>query len=285
MNIMDTPSDQIIRRYLKRWPVAAFLLAEMPLTTFSLSSPQTGTDYQIMVEAPEAADEPGPWPAVLFMDGDEVFEYAVNVYRELRASNAVPPVLLVGVGYGLSPMAFGDWTNFTFTKSANKRLRDYTATQMQTEPESGGANDFVAFLTDTLLPELARRYSVDSTACGLAGHSLGSLAVIHALLHAKPVFTRFLASAPSLWWDDRSPLKQIATRRENSPNLSAKLYLSIGADDALDMTGDFTLLEQQLSENPFDGLELIVRRIPQRDHYNVIEEAFREGLLNLFSHP
>ena len=93
----------------------------------------------------------------------------------------MPPVLLVGVGYGSIPLAFGDWTTFTFTKSANKRLRLYTATQMQTEPESGGVNDFVAFLTDTLLPELAQRYTMHRTACGLAGHSLGSLAVIHAL--------------------------------------------------------------------------------------------------------
>ena len=253
------------------------------MATFSLKSPQTGTDYRIYVEAPETADEPGPWPAMLFMDGDDEFKFAVAVYRELRASNAVPPLLLVGVGYGAIPMPFGDWTTFTYTKSANKRLRDYTATPMATEPESGGAHAFVAFLTDTLLPELARRHPVRSAACGLAGHSLGSLAVIHALFHAKPVFTRFLASAPSLWWDDRTPLKQIATRRESSPKLFAKLFLSVGLDDTPSMTGDFTLLEQQLVSNPFDGLELTIRRFPQRDHYNVIVDAFREGLVKLFA--
>ena len=195
----------------------------------------------------------------------------------------MPPLLLVGVGYGATPMSFGNWTAFTFTKSPNKRLRDYTATQVQTEPESGGANAFVGFLADTLLPELAQRHPVRSAACGLAGHSLGALAVLHALFQAKPVFTRFLASAPSLWWDDRSPLKQIATRRENSPKLSAKLYLSVGSDDTPEMTGDFTLLEQQLAANSFDGLELTIRRFPQRDHYSVIEDAFREGLLKLFA--
>jgi len=253
------------------------------MTTFSINSPQTGTDYRIFVEAPETADEPGPWPALLFMDGDDIFKFAITAYSELRASNAVPPLLLVGVGYGAIPMLFGDWTTFTFTRSVNRRLRDYTATHMQTEPESGGAHAFVAFLADTLLPELAQRHPVRSAACGLAGHSLGALAVIHALFQAKPVFTRFLASSPSLWWDDRSPLKPIATRRENSPKLSAKLYLSVGSDDAPEMTGDFTLLEQQLTTNPFDGLELTIRRFPQRDHYNVIVEALREGMLKLFA--
>jgi len=183
------------------------------LTTFSLLSPQTGTDYRIFVEAPETTDEPGPWPALVFMDGDDLFELATAAYGEVRASNAVPPLLLVGVGYGARPMLFGSWTTFTYAKSANKRLRDYTPTPMQPEPESGGADAFVAFLADTLLPS-----SRSATTCGAQRADswafLGSLAVIHALLQEKPVFTRFLASAPSLWWDDRSPLKQIATRRE-----------------------------------------------------------------------
>jgi ferri-bacillibactin esterase len=255
----------------------------MTRTAFSLSSPQTGTDYRILVEAPETADEPGPWPALIFLDGDDLFEIAIAAYGELRVSSAVPPLLLAGVGYGALPMSFGNWTTFTFAKSPNKRLRDYTATQMQTEPESGGADAFVAFLADTLLPELAQRYPVRSAACGLAGHSLGSLAVIHTLFQAKPVFTRFLASAPSLWWDDRSPLRQIAMRRENSPKLSAKLYLSVGSDDAPEMTGDFTLLEQQLAAKPFEGLELTIRRFPHRDHYSVIIDAFHEGMLILFA--
>jgi len=69
----------------------------------------------------------------------------------------------LSVRYGARPMSFGNWT------TVNKRLRDYTATQMKTEPESGRANAFVAFLADTLLPELAQRYPVQSAACGLAG--------------------------------------------------------------------------------------------------------------------
>lgn len=252
-------------------------------TAFSLRSPQTGTDYRISVEPPQTADDPGPWPAVLVLDGDEQFDLASAAYRELRAAHDIPPLLLVGVGYGATPMPLGDWTTFTYAKTPNKRLRDYTPTQMPTEPESGGANAFVTFLADTLLPELAQQYPVRSAACGLVGHSLGSLAVLHAMVQAKPAFTRFLASAPSLWWDNRRPLQHIAARREISPRLSARLFLSIGLDDAPEMTGDFALLEQQLAANPFDGLELTIRRFPQRDHYNVIVDALREGMLRLFA--
>lgn len=241
---------------------------------FNLHAPQTGTDYVIFVEPPlpgSAAGEKGPFPAVFFMDGDDQFRFAVAAYHELRAADRVPPLLLIGVGYGAS-----------YTKPANKRLRDYTPTAMATEPESGGAATFLTFLTDTLWPEIARRYPVREEARGVAGHSLGALMAVEALRSPAPFFTRLLASAPSLWWDERSALRLLRERRERSAELPAKLFLSVGADDTHSMTGDLTLLEEQLAAQPFSGLDWQVRRFAGRDHYTVLPEAFRAGLLALY---
>ena len=59
--------------------------------------------------------------------------------------------------------------------------------------------------------------------------------------------------------------------------------MSIGLDDMLEMTEDFGLLEQQLAATPFNELELTIQRFPQRDHYNVIGDAFRDGMSKLFA--
>ena len=48
------------------------------------------------------------------------------------------------------------------------------------------------------------------------------------------------------------------------------------------MTGDLALLEQQLAAQPFTGLEVISRRFPGKDHYNVVPDAFAAGLRELF---
>jgi len=238
---------------------------------FVLHSPQTGTDYSIQVAAPKATREPGPWPAVAFMDGDDQFKYAVAAYRAARAASEVPPLLLVGVGYGAS-----------YTKPGNQRLRDYTPTAMATEPGSGGADSFVAFLADTLWPELARRHPLRDDQRGLAGHSLGSLLVLHALFQREPRFNRFLASAPSLWWDERSLLRLAATRRDSDGALPARLFLGVGTEDTSSMTGDLARLEAQLAARPFAALEIVSRHFPDRDHYNVLPVSFREGLHALF---
>ncbi len=237
---------------------------------FKLPSPETGTEYWIFAEAPAA---PGPWPAVAFMDGDDLFAPAVAAYHSLPAGK-IPPLLLVGVGYGGS-----------FGRPVNRRGRDYTPARHADEPASGGADDFLRFLTATLWPGLARRYPVDPTRRGIAGHSLGSLLVLHALFQPQPFFTHFLASAPSIWWAERALLQQAAALRTAQAALPGKLFLGVGEDDSDSMTGDLAQLERQLAARPFARLEIISRRFPRKNHFNVLPMAFVTGLGVLFGPP
>ena len=233
--------------------------------TFTLRSPATGTLYALFVAAPPT---PGPWPVVLAMDGD----FAFSDRLDLRPALAATPVLFVGVGYGAG-----------FGSPANKRGRDYTPVAHGDEPGSGGADAFLKFLTETLWAELARRYPIDPVRRGISGHSIGSLLVLHALFQARPFFTHFLASAPSIWWADRAILTQAAALRVKQTSLQARLFLSVGDKDSDSMAGDLTLLETQLAAQPFEDLEIISRRFPGRNHYNVVADAYVAGLSALFA--
>lgn len=239
---------------------------------FELSSPETGTTYWIYVEAP--ASEPGPWLPMLFTDGDDQFATAAAAYRASRKAGEIPPLLLVGVGYGAS-----------YSQPENKRGRDYTPTRHSDEPASGGADVFLKFIGQTLWPELARRYPINVNQRGIGGHSLGSLFVLHSLFQPRPFFTHHLASAPSIWWDERSILKRAAALRLKTPGLPASLFLSVGGKDSASMTGDLSLLEVQLAATPFAKLKVISQRFPARNHFNVLPEAFRAGFAALFTSP
>jgi predicted alpha/beta superfamily hydrolase len=238
----------------------------MARPAFKLHSPETGTDYSLFVSEPYA---PRPWPTFLVMDGDFAFGDRVDLSPVRQAAENV---LLVGVGYGAG---FGD--------SRNKRGRDYTPVAHSDEPTSGGADAFLRFLSDTLWPELERRYPVAPQVRGIAGHSIGSLLVLHALFQPRPFFTHFLASAPSIWWADRAILRQAAELRARQSSLRAKLFLSVGEKDSESMTADLRLLEEQLAANPFDGLEITSRVFAGFDHYNVVPVAFAAGLAALLN--
>ncbi|GAB1489679.1 alpha/beta hydrolase-fold protein [Opitutaceae bacterium] len=244
---------------------------------FILASPETGTTYHLRVELPSGEVGSGRWPMVLFMDGDDQFAAAVAAYDAARAEGRVRPLTLVGVGYGAS-----------YRQPANRRGRDYTPTAHADEPGSGGGTEFLHFLTETLWPELQARYPVDLTVRGIAGHSLGSLLVLHALFQRVPFFTHHLASAPSIWWDDRSILRLAGERHASGQPLPVELFLSVGDDDSESMTGDLSLLESELVGAPFDGLRVHTMRFPLRNHFNVLPDAFFSGLCHLFpatDHP
>lgn len=241
---------------------------------FLLRSAPLDTEYHVFAApdlATSAAGGSAPRCAVLFLDGDDQFRFAVEAYEKLRATKAVPPLALFGVGYGAS-----------YSKPENRRARDYTPAHIAEEPDSGGADAFVSFLTGELWPELARRYPLREDERGIAGHSLGSLLALHALFRPRPFFNRVLASAPSLWWANRALLCETANLQRTGVSLAAQLWLGVGEEDSASMTGDLTQFEDQLAAAPFPGLQVISRRFPRKNHFNVLPEAFERGLYDLF---
>lgn len=252
-------------------PLRSFGAVRFPPSRLLVASALTGTRYHVSVAPPDPARAPGPWPALVVLDADDQFEAALDAYRALWARGVGVPLLLVGVGYGAS-----------YREPANRRIRDYTPTPLATEGESGGAEAFHEFLVTELWPRLQREYPLRPDGHGLAGHSLGALLVLHALFRPAPFFTRALASAPSIWWDDRAILRRIAACREQVAALPARLFLAVGEQDTESMRGDLALLERQLAERPFEGLRVTARRFPDRDHDDVIGPAYAAGLQDLF---
>ena len=239
---------------------------------FISRSDKLETDYAVYVRVPAPSAGPGPWPVLIFLDGDYSFDIAVEAYHGLRASGAVPPAVVVGVGYGQP-----------FNHPGNRRGRDYTPTAAPEEPTSGGADQFLAHLTGSLWPELARRYPLDKESSVLAGYSLSSLLVLHALFQPRPFFRRVLAGAPSIWWDNRSILALMKRLRDHQASLPAQLFLGIGTEDTASMIDDLVLMEKQLAERPFAGLQITSVKVPGRDHYNAMPDLVSAGLRMFFA--
>jgi len=237
---------------------------------FVSHSRETGSDYTIYVEPPGGSPYRDPLAAVLVMDGDFLFDAAVQAGRSLVDAGRIPPVAIIGVGYGAG-----------FGRPGNFRGRDYTPTASADEPGSGRADAFLEYLSATLWPELARRMPLRESGRMLAGHSLGSLLVLHALFRPRPFFDLALASAPSIWWDNRSILGLVSSLRDRQASLKGGLYLGVGADDTPSMTADLGLLETQLKERPFRDLRLVCERLPGLNHYDVVPHTLRAGLASL----
>jgi predicted alpha/beta superfamily hydrolase len=64
------------------------------------------------------------------------------------------------------------------------------------------------FLIQDVKPLIERQFDIDRKRQVLLGHSLGGLFVLHVLFTHPDDFQTYVASSPSIWWNDRSILAE-----------------------------------------------------------------------------
>ncbi len=63
-------------------------------------------------------------------------------------------------------------------------------------PTAGGADNFLKFIETELMPEIEKRYRVTPYKM-LAGHSLGGLFAVHAMVTKPDLFNSYIAVSPA----------------------------------------------------------------------------------------
>lgn len=167
----------------------------------------------------------GGYPVYYVLDGEAYFSTAVTDSMLLQENAAV----IVGIDH----LAFNDKAvvekysgrkpgdtspiGMDAISSAYNKLRrhDLTSTIAPNHrapdwfepPDTGGVDDFLKIIETEIKPRVAALVPVDTANQALYGHSMGGLAVVHALFTEPNAFRSFIASSPSLWWDGDAVLK------------------------------------------------------------------------------
>ncbi len=182
------------------------------LDQFTFPHPSREGQLRISVAAPASLPADAAVPVLYVVDGDLIYGMAAEIARAMSSADSMPPCYVVGIGYD------ADFALFLKLRTADLSppLGAEAAVQLGTlgdaigSDRNGGADAFLAFLIDTLQPEIAARYpATDGAERFLFGHSLGGLFAAHALLTRPDSFSAFIASSPSLWWDDFSILRKV----------------------------------------------------------------------------
>ncbi len=144
---------------------------------------------------PHSADE---YDAIYILDGIRGYHYVA--YDYLRGEGFIPKrTILIGL-LGL--------------KDTPTRYRDFTPTSIT--PGAGGADRYLAFLKQELIPLINSKYRTGPERSALVGGSLGGLFTIHALLNAPTLFKSYVAIDPSLWWDHNFMSAQLKLKTPGS---------------------------------------------------------------------
>ena len=140
------------------------------------------------------------------LDGEGNTKLAMDVQRFIEDEAFMPKTIIVGV-------------------LNTDRDRDLTPTHVADDKTSGGADKFLGFLKNELIPYINKNYpsNGDNT---IFGHSFGGLFVTYALLNEPQVFKSYIAADPSFWWDKNYMNKVAVDKLPGLANLNKTLYIS-----------------------------------------------------------
>jgi predicted alpha/beta superfamily hydrolase len=268
---------------------------------FDMTSAAVGDDFRIFVarcHAPNAEDV----PVAYVTDANGTFGMTVDIVRYLQLGRLLPSLLVVGIGYPVAGFrAAQQLRSRDLTPTARDELNDGDGNPLP----SGGAEQFLAFVTDELQPSIARRYAIgDDTT--YVGHSFGGLFGAYTLLERPATFDRYLLASPSIWWDDRVILGRTRQATPSAPGRPTSVAILVGEEEtpegrraaavaagassasvtsAHDLLADAHDYAAALDAWPWPELAVRYRSLPDEHHTSVPSFAISLGLRALFAAP
>lgn len=191
----------------------------------------TGLSYRIFIHIPLKPAPPEGYPVLYAVDGNAYFGSLAEAMRLVtRHPRGLPPGVIVGIGYPAEGPFVAERRFYDLTTLAK---RDGLRPDGSAWPVNGGAEFFLDFIEQELMPLIAQRLPIDRSRQSLFGHSLGGYFTLHTLMMRPHMFRSYIAGSPSLWWDDRLLFRRLPEweQREGSLDYGPELMIMVGTQD------------------------------------------------------
>jgi predicted alpha/beta superfamily hydrolase len=236
----------------------------------TIKSTVLGEDRIILVRTPAGYETNKlSYPVLYMTDGDGHMGHTASSIQFLTENGRTPELIVVGV------------TNTDRTRDLTPaKSTDKTPAGELRFPTSGGADNFLKFFETELIPEIEKQYRVQPYRI-FAGHSLGGLFAIHALISKPGLFNSYVAVSPSLQWEKGEALKRAQDFLKNQKELKATLFVSIGNEPG-PIGESFDSFKEALSKSNIKGFEWQAERMADEDHGSVVLRSHYFGLRKVY---
>ncbi|TWV99810.1 alpha/beta hydrolase [Chitinophaga pinensis] len=203
------------------------------------------------------------YPVIYLLDGamDEDFVHIAGLTQFLTMIDTLPPSILVGIAN------VDRKRDFTFPSAIRELTQKY--------PTTGGAANFIAFLSQELQPFVKKHYKVNDTST-LIGQSLGGLLATAILLKQPDMFLNYVIISPSLWWDEGA-LMTMAPFLISQRNIRAHVFIAVG-DEGAEMQDAASNLATVLQDARQKELYTNFLYMPKETHRTILHNSVYKAL-------
>ena len=159
------------------------------------------------------------------------------------------------------------------------RTRDMTPTPGE-RAAGGGAEKFLRFIETEVVPYVDKNYRTEPYRT-IAGHSLGGLFVIYALLERPDIFNAYIAASPHMQWDSNYLVKRVEESLKKRPEWNKTLFVGLGDEPAY--MESYNALQQLLKQSKPKNLEYEFRLFKEENHGSVVLPAYYAGLRKIYA--
>lgn len=204
--------------------------------------------YQVSLPA-NYAETSQRFPVIYRLDGADNIPLMREVLGRMLNANAAPDVIIVAI-------------------ENTERLRDMYPTINQ-DPNGpvgvgGGADKFLAFIEQELIPDVEKRYRTHSTRI-IAGASAAGVFSLYALQQRPGLFDAHIAYSPAVWWNTGAMVERTKKWLATEPKHSTYLYMNMG-NEGLPMRPYYDALLSEFSAADNHQLRLVIDEHPGVSH-------------------
>ncbi len=207
------------------------------------------------------------YSVMYLLDGREHFLHTSGIVEFLSRLGVMPQMIIVAIPN---------------TKDRTHDLTPPLSDSSANFPTAGGADKFLSFIGDELMPLINKTYRTIPYNI-LAGHSFGGLFVVNALVKRADLFNSYISISPSLWWDNGSYVKSTEKYLEENPSVKKSIYFTVGAEEPQRMHAPLEQLVDFLKKNAPENFKWDYKNLPNDDHGLTPHESIFYGLRFIFS--
>lgn len=234
---------------------------------YALHSQVLNETRQLFIGLPENYDKSrGSYPVLYVLDGNEqLFLGVMGVTRILASQDRMPGTIVVAIP----------------SIDRNHDLTPPTEDPANAPPRAGGADKFLKFLHDELIPYVNTRFRVTRHRT-VIGDSFGGLFAVHTLVRQPDTFDSYVALSPSLWWNHEAPIANLE-KFLSGPHTPAKHLVFTIANEPAQMRTPIDRLRKMLLKAPPPQFHWDFLEFPKETHNSSAFPALWAALRRLFA--
>ena len=234
--------------------------------------------YDLYIKVPqsyfEEKNKSKKYPVLYLNDGPYTFKVAAGVTHFSSMDRSI----VVGISF-----AHGENGQFS-------RVRDLTPVVDNSWKKytTGGATEYLEFIEKEIFPFIEDNYRIDISHRILAGQSLGGSFGAWVLLTKPSLFSGYILTSPSLWFNNDYIFDLESEYFKNNKSLDAKVFIATGSLEVLengmqnDMVDGHLRFVKRLRSRNYKGIYISDEIVEGTDHYSTFPVGLAKGLRMLY---